>query len=86
MEVRSGVAAAVAAAVAASVVAADILSFHFLFRLAFYSFLCFICTPGNLHMYTKKKPRPVVAVPHMCPQTILYTCPHTICLSAYCYR
>jgi hypothetical protein len=44
----------------------------------FIVFYCFICTPGKLHMYTPKKNsfymqhRPVVAVPHMCPQTTIY--------------
>jgi hypothetical protein len=89
VEVRSGI----VAAVAASDVAADILSFHFLFRLLFLIvFYCFICTPGKLHMYTKKIKVSTCNLGQLWPSLtcvlkLLYTCPHTTTyLSAHCYR
>ena len=64
--------------VAAAVVAADVLSFHFLFRLVFlFFFTASYVHPANFIRTPKKKgfymqPRPVMAVPHMCPQTTIY--------------
>ena len=67
------------ATVAASVVAADILSFHFLFRLVFLLFFIasyvhpenFMCTPQKKNSFYMQH-RPVVAVPHTCRQTTIY--------------
>ena len=73
----------VAAAVAASVVAADVLSFHFLFRLVFYSFMLHMYTRQTSYVHQKKKV--LHATSASCGRPSHVSSNYTIYMSSYYY-